>query len=82
MKKITGNDKFVYELSCNQMCGKGHYSMLAVIIVETQAEHNAWLAKQQSYYVQNHPVEAPAGEAPMSETPIADSAKTITMNIN
>jgi cytochrome c oxidase subunit II len=63
MKKETGNPNFVYELSCDQMCGKGHYSMRAVVIVETQAEHDAWLAKQQSYYAQNHPSTTPANEA-------------------
>ncbi len=73
MKKITGNENFVYELSCDQMCGKGHYSMRAVIVVETQAEHDAWLAKQQSYWAQNHQVEVPATTAP------ADSVKKITM---
>jgi cytochrome c oxidase subunit 2 len=76
MKEITGNENFVYEISCDQMCGKGHYSMRAVIVVETQAEHDAWLAKQQSYYAQNH---APA--APATEAPKVDSSKNITMNI-
>jgi cytochrome c oxidase subunit 2 len=76
MKEITGNENFVYEISCDQMCGVGHYSMRAVIIVETQAEHDAWLAKQQSYYTQNH---APA--APATEAPKVDSSKNITMNI-
>jgi cytochrome c oxidase subunit 2 len=82
MKKITGNDNFVYELSCDQMCGKGHYSMRAVIVVETQAEHDAWLAKQQSYYAQNHAPAAPAA-APSGadEKPKVDSPKGITMNI-
>ena len=72
MKKITGNDNFVYELSCDQMCGKGHYSMRAIVVVETQAEHDVWLATQQSYYVQNHPELAPA-------TTPADTVKKITM---
>ena len=76
MKVKTGNDKFVYELSCDQMCGKGHYSMRAVVIVETQAEHDAWLAKQQSYYVQNHPEAAPA-TTPVA--PATDSTKKISM---
>ena len=78
MKKITENENFVYELSCDQMCGKGHYSMKATIVVETEEEHKAWLAKQQSYYVQNHPDEFPA--AP-SAAPAADSAASqkITM---
>jgi cytochrome c oxidase subunit 2 len=76
MKKKTGNDNFVYELSCDQMCGKGHYSMRAVVIVETQAEHDEWLKKQTSYYAQNHasPEATPA-------TPTTDSVKKdLTMN--
>jgi cytochrome c oxidase subunit 2 len=71
MQKITGNENFVYEISCDQMCGKGHYSMRAVVVVETQAEHDEWLKKQQSYYAQNHPTAAPAA---------SDSTKKITMN--
>jgi cytochrome c oxidase subunit 2 len=79
MKKETGKPNFVYELSCDQMCGKGHYSMRAVIIVETQAEHDAWLAKQQSYYAQNHPSTNPP--APAKEGAPTDSLKDkITMN--
>ncbi|MGI9192229.1 MAG: cytochrome c oxidase subunit II [Chitinophagaceae bacterium] len=77
MKKITGNENFVYELSCDQMCGKGHYSMRAVVIVETEEEHKAWMAKQQSYYAQTHESEAPATPAAAP----ADSSKAITMNI-
>jgi cytochrome c oxidase subunit II len=33
MQKITGNPDFVYEISCDQMCGKGHYKMRGVIAV-------------------------------------------------
>jgi len=36
MKKITGNKDFVYEISCDQMCGSGHYSMRGVIIVNVE----------------------------------------------
>ena len=46
MKKITNNENFVYELSCDQMCGKGHYSMRGVIVVESEEEYNLWLAQQ------------------------------------
>lgn len=49
MKEITGNPNFVYEIACDQMCGKGHYSMRGTIVVETAEEHAAWLAKQQPY---------------------------------
>ncbi|MBK7764248.1 MAG: cytochrome c oxidase subunit II [Bacteroidetes bacterium] len=75
MKKKTGNNDFVYEVSCDQMCGKGHYSMRAVVIVETQAQFDAWMQMQQSYYAQNHA--APEAAPTKAES---DSVKQITMN--
>lgn len=79
MKKITGNPNFVYEISCDQMCGKGHYSMRGTIIVETEAEHEAWMAKQQSYYA----LQNPASSTPdSSAVKLSDStSKAITMNM-
>ena len=79
MKKKTGNPNFVYEISCDQMCGVGHYSMRGTVIVETEAEHKAWLAKQKSYYANVSPAApaAPAGGQPAG-TP-ADSTNAITM---
>ncbi|MBS1588368.1 MAG: cytochrome c oxidase subunit II [Bacteroidetes bacterium] len=79
MKKITGNPNFVYEISCDQMCGKGHYSMRGTVIVETEVQHKAWLMMQKSYYAT---VNAPSDAA----TPATDStakattSKAITMN--
>lgn len=64
MKKITGNPNFVYEISCDQMCGKGHYAMRAIVVVESEAEHKKWLAEQKSYYAQNHPEEFPEEAKP------------------
>ncbi|RAJ01706.1 cytochrome c oxidase subunit 2 [Chitinophaga skermanii] len=72
MKEKTGNPDFVYEISCDQMCGVGHYSMKANIIVETQEEFDAWYAKQKSQYDIAHADDAPA--APATEAkPAADS---------
>lgn len=54
MKKKTNNPNFVYEISCDQMCGKGHYSMRGTVIVhETQEEFNNWLKGQTPDYVTN-----------------------------
>jgi cytochrome c oxidase subunit 2 len=54
MKLRTGNPNFVYEISCDQMCGNGHYSMRGVIEVVTQEEFDLWMAKQKpNYYVAN-----------------------------
>lgn len=50
MKEITGNPDFVYEISCDQMCGKGHYTMRGIIDVVTQPEFDAWMASQKPKY--------------------------------
>ncbi|HRP57849.1 cytochrome c oxidase subunit II [Agriterribacter sp.] len=55
MKKITGNENFVYEIACDQMCGVGHYSMRGVIVVDTQEEYDAWLAGLKPQFLTAHP---------------------------
>ena len=50
MKEMTKNPDFVYEISCDQMCGKGHYAMKGQIEVVTQAEYDAWLVSQKPKY--------------------------------
>ncbi len=60
MKEMTHNPNFVYEISCDQMCGKGHYSMRGTVVVETPQEFKAWLAKQPSYYASHMAAPAPA----------------------
>jgi cytochrome c oxidase subunit 2 len=55
MAEKTGKPNFTYELSCDQMCGKGHYSMRGVIVVETQQEFDAWLATKKPQYLVANP---------------------------
>lgn len=50
MKKKTGNPDFVYEIACDQLCGKGHFGMKGIVIVETQEEYDKWASSQQSFY--------------------------------
>jgi cytochrome c oxidase subunit 2 len=68
MKKRTGNPDFTYEIACDQMCGKGHFSMRGVIIVETETEYKLWLAQQKPQYL----TESPYYKAPAA----TDTAKT------
>ena len=64
MKQITGNKDFVYEISCDQMCGSGHYSMRGVVIVETQEEYDKWLSSlKPQYTVVKESQTAPAPQA-------------------
>src|SRR5450432_1788365 len=51
MKKMTNNPDFEYEISCDQMCGKGHFSMKGIIQVVTAEEFVLWRAKQVPNYV-------------------------------
>ncbi|GAA4464820.1 hypothetical protein GCM10023093_15920 [Nemorincola caseinilytica] len=77
MKIITKNPNFVYEIACDQLCGRGHYAMRGTIIVETQEQHDKWLATQQSYYAGNNPeATTPAAD---TTAPAADTTKKITM---
>jgi cytochrome c oxidase subunit 2 len=69
MKVRTGNPNFVYEISCDQMCGEGHFSMRGVIVVETEAEYKKWLATQNPEYFTIFPDKAP-------KAPAADSTLT------
>jgi cytochrome c oxidase subunit 2 len=78
MREKYGED-FNYEISCDQMCGKGHYGMRGTIIVESQAEYDAWKSKLTPQYVaaQQSQNPAPAGAPPPAPagTPTAQPVK-------
>jgi len=61
MKKMTGNPDFAYEISCDQLCGPGHYSMRGVIVVESDAEYKKWLDAQSPNYYTVFPDKKPGG---------------------
>src|SRR5918993_208830 len=58
MRKKHGPD-FNYELSCDQMCGAGHFGMRGLIVVETQAEFDRWLISKPTQYAAAHPAPDP-----------------------
>jgi cytochrome c oxidase subunit II len=78
MKVRSGNPNFVYEISCDQMCGKSHYSMRAVIIVESEQDYKLWLASQKPEYFSIYPEKAPQA-APA--VPVADSAAKASASV-
>lgn len=69
MREKTENPNFVYEISCDQMCGKGHYTMRGEIVVETQEEYDVWLAGKKPQYYAAFPDKDPSVKA------VADSTK-------
>jgi cytochrome c oxidase subunit 2 len=70
MIQETENPDFVYEISCDQMCGKGHWSMRGTIIVETQEEFDAWMAGKKPQYLVANP------QLDKSVKPATDTAVT------
>jgi cytochrome c oxidase subunit 2 len=60
MKEKTGNPNFVYEISCDQICGNGHYSMKGIVEVVTQEEYDMWMAKQKAQYLVAFPEKDPS----------------------
>lgn len=73
MRKLTNKSDFEYEISCDQMCGKGHYTMRGVIKVVTPDEYYVWRAKQPIAYIQNQQSVAPSAPGGAG-APAADSA--------
>jgi cytochrome c oxidase subunit 2 len=69
MKEKTGNPNFQYEISCDQICGNGHYSMKGIIEVVSREEYDAWMVKQKPYYYSAFPDRDP------SVTPMATPSK-------
>lgn len=80
MRKITGNPKFEYEISCDQMCGNGHYSMKGLIKVVTRDEFILWKAKQKPAYAVAFPAPeaAPAPAADTTKAAVTAVAKEVT----
>jgi cytochrome c oxidase subunit 2 len=73
MREKTGNPSFAYEISCDQVCGNGHYSMKGIIEVVDQEEYDMWMAKQRPQYFTAFPEKDP------TSVPVkADSTSKVT----
>ena len=77
MRAKYGED-FNYEISCDQMCGTGHYTMRGTIVVESQAEYNVWLAQQQTQYDKAHAAPAVPATTPGATT--TDTTNRVALN--
>lgn len=53
MRLETHNPDFNYELACAEICGKGHFSMRLIVIVDEPAEYEKWKSEQESWLKQN-----------------------------
>jgi cytochrome c oxidase subunit II len=69
MRAELGNEEFDYLLLCNKICGSAHYNMQMKIVVETQAEYDAWYAGKKTMAEQL----APSEDKPAAEVKEASS---------
>ena len=53
MRAETGNPDFNYELVCNKICGKGHFGMKYLIVVDEPAEYEKWYESQEPWLKAN-----------------------------
>jgi cytochrome c oxidase subunit 2 len=49
MRNETGNPDFNYEMACTEICGKGHFSMRFLVVVDEPEDFEKWKAEQQSW---------------------------------
>lgn len=63
-----------FDIACTQICGIGHGVMGAKLVVETAAEHAAWMQQHAAQTADAAPAEAPADSA--TTTPVAETAAT------
>ncbi|HEY8401864.1 MAG TPA: cytochrome c oxidase subunit II [Cytophagaceae bacterium] len=53
MRDELGNPKFNYELACAEICGRGHFAMRYVIVVEEPEDYEKWKKEQTSFAAAN-----------------------------
>jgi cytochrome c oxidase subunit 2 len=75
MREKYGPD-FTYEISCDQMCGKGHFSMRGTIVVETQEEFDRWILSKKPQYLAAMEMQKSAQPATADTTAIQTKATT------
>jgi cytochrome c oxidase subunit 2 len=53
------------------MCGKGHFSMRGVIVVESEEDYNKWLASQKPEYFTLFPEKDPGNKPATADSSTA-----------
>ena len=53
MREKLGNPDFNYEIACTEVCGRGHFSMRILVVVDEPEDYEAWYASQQTWVDQN-----------------------------
>ncbi len=53
MRQKLGNPDFNFEMACAEVCGRGHFAMRFIVVVEEEDEFYAWYKNQDSWLSKN-----------------------------
>lgn len=53
MKSISNNPSFKYELACTEVCGKGHFGMKFLLVVDEPEDFEKWYSEQEAFLKKN-----------------------------
>ena len=48
-----GNPEFNYEIACTEVCGRGHFAMRFLIVVEEEEDYEKWYTTQKTFVEMN-----------------------------
>lgn len=77
--KAENGEEFDYYLYCNKICGVSHYNMKIKVVVESQAEVDAWLKSQQPAFIKKATPVVPAIMESDSIKMQADTTKKLAL---
>lgn len=53
MRGITNNPQFKYELACTEICGRGHFGMKFILVVDEPEDFEKWYSEQEAFLKKN-----------------------------
>lgn len=53
MREEVGDPDFNYEIACAELCGRGHFSMRMIIVVDTPEDYAKWKSEQEPWLSRN-----------------------------
>ena len=79
MRTILDDPDFNYVLLCNKVCGAAHFNMKMDVIVESEAEYNAWLEQQDVFLVEEDNPSAPDSQPEPTADVNSEGGKEMAM---
>ena len=53
MRDELSNPEFNYEIACTEVCGRNHFAMRMLLVVDEPEDYEAWVAEQKPFLKQN-----------------------------